>query len=205
MGTIWAGSSQLPKRICHLRNSGDWHGLLSCLGFQKQMKTRATIDHHYSACNPVVCFGGEQAAVCLLNASAQFCFWCLLKLKTTQEHTPTHRKTTNQAGSLYLGLVCVHITVVPDTRRTEGWIFKIPDEKRRWRETPRNLSDLSGQTRDWTLSFLVALQKMFTAINQLAVKEGGGEQKWQIEYNLCNICMKVDTSYLLRSIFHNIL
>lgn len=33
----------------------------------------------------------------------------------------------------------------------------------------------------------------------------GGTKITNKQYNLCNICMMVDTSYLLRSIFHNIL
>jgi len=39
-------------------------------------------------------------------------------LKKTQEPTP--QKTTKQAGSLHLGLVCSHLTVVSGALRTEG-------------------------------------------------------------------------------------
>ena len=169
MGTIWDGSSQPPKRICHLRNSGDWHGLLCCLGFRKQRRTRATTDRRYSVCNPVTCFGDEQAVVRLLNASAQFCFWCLLK-KNPRTHTPKNHQTSR--------LTTFGFGVQPPYccfRRTENWRLNLWNGS--WGE------EVAGDTRRsiwsvWTDLRLNFVLPCITPENiscyQLAVKEGGG-------------------------------
>lgn len=178
MGTIWDGSSQLPKRICHLRNSGDWHGLLSCLGFQKQRTTRATIDHRYSACNLVTCFGGERAVVCLLNASAQFCFWCLLKLKKPKNPHP-HTKTNRTSRLATFGFgVYPHYCCF---RHTENCRLNLSDDS--WgeevaRDTKKSIWALWTDLR---LNFLLpCIISENVYCYQLAVKEGGGKLKWQI-------------------------
>lgn len=136
--------------------------------------------------SPLLCLwsatssGDKQAA-----ASLKCSVLLLMLTETLEPSSPPQDSPQTSWGS-----VCVHAAAVWDTPRTGGHIFNRTAEVL-W-DTEGSLIPLTGLRLNFLHPWRVS-EDIYCC--QLAVKEGGGKQKWWAESNLCSRCMMIDTSY----------